>query len=551
MTQPADPRRDPDGQPEPEPASQSADSPGGVERLKTVSLRRRVTLSTIAVLAIALAIGAILVQTLFSVQSTKDVANQMIERGVAAAQLQRTHVPPEQIVRRSSGRGILANLTTKDGQVFGPPNLQQEVGPDNIVRSYRLPDGSKLTMATSGSALSNAQSRLLSLLIAVSLGTLCVTGLVLVVTVRLALRPLDTMTALARSISGGRRGGRLRPETTATELGRTSAAFDEMLDALEGAERQSRISEQQARSAEQQSRESETQARASEGRARQFLADAAHELRTPLAGVQAAAEAVLQAGPTADTDTRDRMNVLVIREARRATRLIEDLLSLARIDVGLELDSRRLDVFELVRTEVERTRLLAPSLRCELTGSSVVVLADPDRLGQVLTNLLDNARRYTPPGGLVQVRVGLADAAPLGGAGGRVARVLVADSGTGVPPADRERIFQRMVRLDEARSRHSGGSGLGLSIARGIAHAHGGDLACVAPEPGETGAVFQLTLPAAHIDGAPTIVDSTANDRTARNSIAGIASDPGTDRGDPDTLPIGRQAAEPAPGPDW
>lgn len=460
-------------------------------RLKTVSLRRRVTLSTIAVLAAALAVGAILLQTLFSVESRRELANQLVERGVAAAQMQRSRTPPEQIARRSSGRGIQANLITKDGQVFGPVNLQQEVGPNSITRVYRLPDGSKLTLATSGAAVSNAQSRLLGLLIAVSLGTLCATGLVLLVTVRLALRPLDTMTALARSISGGRRGGRLRPESTGTELGRTSAAFDEMLDALEGVETQARISEQQARAAETQSRESEALARASEGRARQFLADAAHELRTPLAGVQAAAEAVLQAGPTADTDTRDRMNVLLIREARRAGRLVEDLLSLARIDVGLELNSRRLDLLALVAAEVDRTRLLAPALRCQLDGTPVTVLADPDRLGQVLTNLLDNARRYTPKDGLVRVTVGAA---------GGFATVIVADSGMGVPAADRERIFERMVRLDEARSRHSGGSGLGLAIARGITRAHGGELACMAPERAEPGAVFRLTLP---IAGSP------------------------------------------------
>lgn len=473
--------------------AQPASAPGASEEpdrpLRTVSLRRRVTLSTIAVLAIALTVGAILVQTVFSVQSKRYVTNQLAERQLVAAQLDRNRVAPAEIARRSSGVGIQAQVVTKDGQIFGPVELGQPSSPDTIVRKSTLPrSGAALTLVTTNSVLATAQNRLLGTLAGVSLGTLLAAALVLLVTVRLALKPLDTMTNLARSISAGRRGGRLRPESTATELGRTSAAFDEMLDALEGAERQSRTSEQQARAAEAQSRIAEAQARASEGRARQFLADAAHELRTPLAGVQAAAEAVLQAGPTADADTRDRMNLLLIREARRAGRLVEDLLSLARIDVGLELNSRRLDLLELVSAEVDRTLLLAPSLDCRLTGSGVSVLADPDRLGQVLTNLLDNARRYTPKDGAVRVTVDRADG---------VAVVTVADSGPGVPAEDRERIFERLVRLDEARSRHSGGSGLGLSIARGIARAHGGDLSCEPPAPGESGAVFLLTLPVA------------------------------------------------------
>ena len=115
-----------------------------------------------------------------------------------------------------------------------------------------------------------------------------------------------------------------------------------------------------------------------------------------------------------------------------------------------------------------------------------VVSGDPARLGQVLANLLDNARRHTPAGELVTVHVGRRDGA---------ATVDVTDTGPGVPPADRERIFDRLVRLDEARSADNGGAGLGLAIARGIARAHGGDLTCVDP-PTDTGATFILTLPA-------------------------------------------------------
>jgi two-component system OmpR family sensor kinase len=140
------------------------------------------------------------------------------------------------------------------------------------------------------------------------------------------------------------------------------------------------------------------------------------------------------------------------------------------------------DLLELARTEVERVRLLAPQVAVELEGDPVVVPGDAPRLAQVLANLLDNARRHTT--GRIEVRV----RAP--------GIVTVSDDGAGVAPADRERIFERLVRLDEARSADDGGAGLGLAIARGIARAHGGDLGCVEPVDGR-GAAFALRLPRA------------------------------------------------------
>jgi two-component system, OmpR family, sensor kinase len=275
------------------------------------------------------------------------------------------------------------------------------------------------------------------------------------------------MTGLARSITRGDRGRRLAPSRTDTELGRAAAAFDGMLDELEGAERAARTAE--------------ATARASEARTRRFVADAAHELRTPLAGVQAVAEAV--ASPVLDAEERDRLTLLLLRETGRAGRLVDDLLVLARIDAGIDLRREPLDLLALARTEAERSLLVAADPPVTVQGAPVTVDADPTRLGQVLANLLDNARRYAGPGGRIAVAVGPGP------------RVLVTDTGPGVAPADRERIFDRLVRLDEARSAHDGGAGLGLAIARGIARAHGGDLRCVDP-PGGTGAAFELTLPA-------------------------------------------------------
>jgi signal transduction histidine kinase len=269
------------------------------------------------------------------------------------------------------------------------------------------------------------------------------------------------MTTLARSITRGDRGRRLAPSRTDTELGRTAAAFDDMLDELEGAE---------------------AAARSSAERTRRFVADAAHELRTPLAGVQAIAEAAM--APGLDTEERERLHLLLLRESRRAGRLVDDLLALARIDAGIDLRREPVDLLELARSEADRVRLLAPDRVIDVDGAPVRVTGDAARLAQVLGNLLDNACRHTPDGGRVTVQVW----------SGGMAVVRVTDTGPGVPRPDRERIFDRLVRLDESRRADQGGAGLGLAIARGIARAHGGDLRCVDPPDG-VGAAFVLTLP--------------------------------------------------------
>jgi two-component system, OmpR family, sensor kinase len=332
------------------------------------------------------------------------------------------------------------------------------------LRSSGRLNGAVLTLAAESALLSGAQSRLLWVLVFTGVGALLVTLGVLLVSVRFALAPLDAMTALARQIARGGRGSRLSPSRTDTELGRTAAAFDAMLDSLEGAE---------------------AQARASEERTRRFVADAAHELRTPIAGIAAAAEAVLQAGD-ADLEQRQRLQQLLIRESYRAARLVDDLVDLARLDAGVELSREPVELRGLAATQADRVRVLHPALTVVLDGAEQVVDADAARVSQILANLLDNACHATPAGGRIDLRVGRC---------GSLAEVLVTDTGRGVPPADRERIFDRLVRLDAARDRDSGGSGLGLAIARGFARAHGGDLHCQPPPPGTAGAVFQLLLP--------------------------------------------------------
>jgi signal transduction histidine kinase len=429
-----------------------------------------------------------------------------------------------------------------------------------------LADGSQLTLYGDAGELTAIQRRLSRLLVVLGLAGLAVAGLALLATTRLALGPLDTMTALARSIAAGDRGRRLAPTRTDTELGRTASAFDAMLDSLEGAERQAK--------------QSEAVARSSERKTRQFVADAAHELRTPIAGVRAAAEAALSSRATGEE--RDRLHLLLLREAGRAGRLVEDLLAMAQIDAGLRLIRDAVELRGLAEAEVERIRLLAPTVSVRVVGEQLTVPGDAQRLAQVLANLLDNARRYTPDGGEITVTVDHAPAdavpeaaelttaeltaaaptgtepaeteptdtgpaetaragteraaanqpgkrgAPGGGGGESMARVRVADSGPGVPAEDRERIFDRLVRLDDARSHDSGvpgrsGVGLGLAIARGIARAHGGELRC------DRDSVFELTLPTSGTATSGTAVGDTA---------AGLPLPSTNHSADPGQLPV-------------
>jgi signal transduction histidine kinase len=379
-------------------------------------------------------------------------------------------VAPDNLVRRVDAPGLRVSLRLASGELVGaqPAKAGGELRQARARLSGSAPiDGARLTVTADTALLSGAQRTLQRVLLISGVAALVLTALGLVVGIRVALSPLDAMTGLARSITGGGRGGRLRPSRPDTELGRTATAFDEMLDALEGAERA---------------------ARASEERTRRFVADAAHELRTPIAGVRAAAEAVLELGADADPERRDRLQLLLVRESERAGHLVDDLLDLARIDAGLALRAEPVDLLALAAAQAERLALIAPEVDVSAAGERVWVSGDKDRLTQVLTNLADNARRAMGERGTLHI--GVSRAGP--------ARLTVTDSGPGVPEQDRDRIFDRLVRLDDARGRGSAGrtgAGLGLAIARGIARAHGGDLRCLARADGRPGAVFELLLP--------------------------------------------------------
>jgi signal transduction histidine kinase len=460
------------------------------ERLRTGSLRRRVVVIALGLLMVVLVAVALVVNYLLGDRMRADLRQRLLDRASYAQMLSDQGVSGQTLADRLAGQGITAMLTTTGGQEFigreapawpgsrpgeRPPrparrttSTVQENGEQLAVR-LDLGDA-VLTLQTSQAEIDHTLALLRRIELVAGAVTLLVVGFIMIRLVGVALAPLDRMTALAWRIRDGARGRRLRPTRPGTDLGRTATAFDGMLDALEAAE---------------------ADARSAQDRMRQFLADASHDLRTPLAAIVASAEQVLRTDP--DRETRERRLVEVVREARRSSRLVDDLLFMARLDSPVDnpvsLDRRPVDLAALAGERITALHLRRPDLRVELgTGAAVpTIVADLDAITRALGNLLDNAAAATPAGGLVRVTVRTEN---------NFAIVTVIDSGRGVPAGDEERIFDRFVRVGPDASRSTSGSGLGLPIARAIGRSHGGDVRCVATA---VGSCFELTLPLAEL----------------------------------------------------
>jgi signal transduction histidine kinase len=359
----------------------------------------------------------------------------------------------------------------------------------------RLRDGTVLTLTTSTRDVQSTLATLGWVMAAASTAFLVVAVVGVTLVVRRSLRPLDVMTATATSIAAGDRGRRLRPHRHDTEIGRAAVAIDSMLDAVEGAE---------------------DQAVAAETRLRAFLSDAAHELRTPVAGVRAAAETLVRAGVGPD---QERLAVHVVRQAGRASRLVDDMLMTARLDRGIDLDRSAVELGGFLRTEVERLALRRPSLDVRVVSPEhdVPALVDADRIAQVVGNVADNAARATGGTGRLLVTLATDDDTD-------TAVVRLEDDGPGIAVSDRDRVFDRLVRLRAAREDDGAGAGLGLPIARGLARAHGGDLVAADPLVLD-GAAFVLTVPclprrADAVAGAGKVV-AGPDDRRAPAGLVG------------------------------
>ncbi len=267
-----------------------------------------------------------------------------------------------------------------------------------------------------------------------------------------ALAPVENLRRRASEISVAGSGARLPDATGGDEIARLADTLNAMLGRLDASARSQR----------------------------QFVADASHELRSPVAAIRT----VMEVSATTPTDP-DEVRADVLHETQRLEGLVDGLLALARRDALVATPAAhhsRINLTELVRQAAERPRRAA--VATSLTDE-VEVVGDRTALTQLVGCLLDNADRHA----LGRIDIALA-------ADSTHARLTVTDDGEGVALEHHERIFERFVRLDEARTRDAGGAGLGLSIARAIAEEHDGTLRCVAPSADTDGATFVLDLPA-------------------------------------------------------
>jgi len=202
---------------------------------------------------------------------------------------------------------------------------------------------------------------------------------------------------------------------------------------------------------------------------RRFVADAAHELRTPLTALSASTELLLIGADEADPATTQRLLRHLDRELNRLIRLTNDLLTLSALDAGAPLTLAPTDLSALLEDVGEQTRALLDGQDLRLAiAPGLRIDANPDRLRQVVLNLLDNARKYTPAGGRITLAAAAADG---------LVRITVEDMGVGIPKDAQADLFQRFYRVDSARTRRTGGTGLGLPIVQGLVDAHGGSVA--------------------------------------------------------------------------
>ena len=232
-----------------------------------------------------------------------------------------------------------------------------------------------------------------------------------------------------------------------------------------------------------------TEQHRNEERRKEFVANVSHELRTPLTNVRSYAETLRSAEGDIPQEMENSFLDIIISETDRMTHIVQDLLTLSRLDAGnTEMRfapfSFRESVENVCRANAMEARRRGHTLTCTLAEDMPEIRGDRQRLEQVVTNILGNAIKYTPDGGHIAVT---------GGGSGRSVWVEVTDDGIGIPEKDRDRIFDRFYRVDKARSRESGGTGLGLSIAKEIVERHHGSLRLV-PREGQ-GTTIRLVLP--------------------------------------------------------
>jgi signal transduction histidine kinase len=463
-----------------------------------LSVRVRVTALATVVVAAALAIAGFALVQVVEHQLVDKVRKQAEEQLSTAAQKLRAGVPPQQVTQ-SRADSVIVGVVAAGGQpVAGPPLalgnqqslfVQGDIAPgqrgggvvtaangvgasgsgafDIRYEGVATPGGTVTVVAASPlSGVEQSISTLKqNLWLALPAVVAVVAGIAWLITGR-ALRPVEAIRAEVEEISGSTIHRRVPEPATGDEVARLARTMNAMLDRLETAAQ----------------------------RQREFVSDASHELRSPVASMRTQLEVGLSESPD---PYWSGVTASVLEDEARLEALIADLLLLATIDEASPRTGSAVDVAALVRDEARRPRDVAVRTTIQ-PDDEAFVIGIHSLLSRVLTNLLDNAARYARS----DVRVGVH-------IDGEFVLIHVDDDGPGISPLDRERVFERFTRLDTARARGGdadGGAGLGLPLARGIVDRHHGTV--MATDSPLGGARFEVRLPAVHAKtaGSPLTV---------------------------------------------
>lgn len=447
------------------------------------SLRARLTVVTAGLLCVTLAVGAVVLSTVLSRGRVAALDDVVRDRALTVGALVRSDQVPEALPVAQPGE--IVQVLDADGRVVASsptasrtlPVLPAAALADLRSRALATSPGDPLVTGTEVSAYdAHARAAVLlpegadgelvvatvplgeveGLVRALRLALLAVVpvltallGAAIWVALGRALRPVEELRAAAAQVARAGGPGALPEPGTDDEIGALARTLNEMLDRLEVAA----------------------------ARQRSFVADAAHELRTPLAALGATLD-VARAHP--DAYERAELVAELADEVHRMQDLVSDLLLLARLgsrpvpDASVDLAAVARDAADLAAAGAGR-----PGVVVEVRGSGRA-RGDAAALGRVVRNLADNALRHAD----TRVRVDVVDGC-----------VTVSDDGPGIPPEARDRVFERFVRLDDARARGAGGSGLGLAIAREVVREHGGDVVLRGPAPGSSGLTAEMRLP--------------------------------------------------------
>nr|WP_082533982.1 HAMP domain-containing sensor histidine kinase [Marmoricola sp. Leaf446] len=443
----------------------------GPRGLGRASVRVRTTLAAVLVVAVALLAGGVALVVLVRgalVDGLESSAEQRAD--TLAAQVGSTETPGS---GAGDDEGEVDDLEDEvwqvqdgEGRVVGSSQPLSRPLPARDADAVRLPGGDaaylvvtesagdyRVVVAVSREEVEDSVAALVPLLLVGLPALLLLVGGTTWVVVTRALRPVERIRQEVEQITGDRLDRRVPEPPSRDEVHRLAHTMNGMLARLQAAQE----------------------------RQRQFVGDASHELRSPLAGIRQTAE-VARAHPGAMPE--GELADAVLEESVRMQRLVEQLLLLTRADeAAVAAQRREVDLDDLVLTEARRVRRTG----LDVDGSGIAtarVRGDETALAQVVRNLVDNAARHATS------RIGLGVREDAG-----TAEVVVDDDGGGIAPADRDRVFERFVRLDESRARDDGGSGLGLSIVREIVRVHGGTVEIGTSPWG--GARFTVRLPAA------------------------------------------------------